>query len=258
MCYRFVISHILGFAGSLVRPLKCSCCITDLFIFLFCTGCAKPAFFHSKNKTGFRDRSEFIALVKKSSVSEVNEEENKGRKAHLKVGEWKTNCSRSMWITCWVGCGSSMGYKQQVGPMVVIIEGKNKQALVFQQFWLRNSTTATCISLQCYKSFATFLLMSTWGLKYNSDHSATRHLVLSQPLLNIFRAICANFGVWWKVHEYQCLVPFSVLLKFKIITFYHTACMKKEWLFHLIQSLRSHNPRSNVDPPIHVGGSGCQ
>lgn len=44
-----------------------------------------------------------------------------------------TNCRRIMCIKIEAGGGSSTGYEQQVGPMVVIIK-ENKQALAFQKF----------------------------------------------------------------------------------------------------------------------------
>lgn len=75
-------------------------------------------FLHFLTQTGFKPRSHCLPLVSESSVSHGGKEE--------RPGKYTWTCMR-----CGVGCGSPLGYKQQVGLMVVIMEKNRQQALFF-------------------------------------------------------------------------------------------------------------------------------
>lgn len=80
ICYRFVFTDTLGFAGSSVRTLKGSCCLTDLQIQLFCFVlhwlCYTCLF---KKKTGFRKSFPFFSDEVKcgKKTKETKEKERK-------------------------------------------------------------------------------------------------------------------------------------------------------------------------------------
>ncbi len=138
-------AKILEFVGRTVRTPKGSCCITDCIF--FCTDSAIPAFFWFK-----KVKSSLLYWVNQVCQKELRRRNKGGKHTWKWESEKQTAAESCEWGVEW-DVEAQWAISSRWAPMVVIIEKKTKQALVFQQLWYRNtSNTATCIIMWCYKS----------------------------------------------------------------------------------------------------------